>query len=292
MGGRLEAYAGALVALRGYYAGVIERAPAELRWLRRIAHRIVDAALESEQMPRSALVLASTHRDPPARAVHTALLSALAAKQLSSDPEVLSRVVLAALLRGVGDSGEGDSRTQRPARLAALCLAVGGGCQGALPGVVAGFGAAWLDHDVLLGPMSELAPLVTSRIVHAAGQVVDALSQQERQLTPAEALREQLEQADADRECLCLLVSAVGSLPVGTIVELDNRAWGVVVEPGIDPERLDRPTVRLLTTDTGRALERAARAELHRTGSHGPQRAVRLVPPAFTRFNVVQALLE
>jgi hypothetical protein len=84
----------------------------------------------------------------------------------------------------------------------------------------------------------------------------------------------------------------VGALPVGTVVELDNGAWGVVSAPNLDLDRLDRPTVRLVTTDAGRSIERPTRAELFGTGSGGPQRAIRIVPPPYTRFNVARALLD
>jgi serine/threonine protein kinase len=287
----LEGYAAALVALRGFYAGVAEHAPAELRWVRRIAHRLVDAVLAADPMPRSALALAHTHRDPAARALHTALLALVSAQQVTTDRATLSRVALAALLRNVVEmSADGSASASVPARIAALCLSVGGGCSEALAGVVAAFGAAWLEHDLSLGPMADLSPLLTSRLVHQIGRLVDTLSQEEPHQSPSEALRRLLELPDIDRECLCLLVAAVGALPIGTIVELDNGAWGVVIEPSLDPDFLDRPTVRLLTTNTGRAIDRPALTDLRRAGSGGPQRAVRLVPSRFTRFNIVQTL--
>ena len=290
--GGLEGYAAALAALREFYSGMSQRAPAELRWVRRIAHRLVDAVLASEQMSRGVLALAHVHRDPAARALHTALLVLASAKRLTTDRDTLSRLALAALLKNVVEFGEGEQAGDHPpARFAALCLAVGGGCARAMPGVVAAFGAVWLDHDLSLGPMEDFAPLLTSRLVHQTGRLVDVASQPGAELSPADALRKLLDFPDSDQECLCLLVAGVGALPVGTIVELDNGSWGVVVEPGLDPERIDRPTVRLLTTNAGRAVDRPALADLGRTGNGGPQRAVRLVPARFTRFNVLQALV-
>jgi hypothetical protein len=290
--GGLERYAAALVALRSYYVGVAEQAPAELRWVRRIAHRLVDEVLGSEQTARAMLTMAHTHRDPAARAVHTALVALTAAKRVTQDREVLARVALAALLRNAVQMGEGPANlAERPARLAALCCSVGGACAEAVAGVVAAFGAVWLDHETALGKMPGGA-LLTSRLVHQVGRLVDSLSHEAVARTPAEALRALLEEPERDEEVLCLAVAAVGALPVGSVVELDNGAWGVVVEPGLNPESLDRPTVRLLTTTAGRSVDRPARAELGRRGSGGPQRAIRLVPSPFTRFNVAQPLLE
>ncbi len=286
----LEGYARALVALRGYYAGMSARAPAELRWVRRIAHRIVDMVLLSESSARAALALAHSHRDPAARALHGALLSVVSAKELGARRETLSRLALAALLKNVAEV-MASSSAELPAGLAALLLAAGGSCSEALAGVVAGFGAACLDRGGAGAQQTEGFPsLLTSRLVHQAGKLVDSLSRTDVHRSPAESLRALLETDLGDPECCCLVVGSVGALPVGTVVELDNGAWGVVAEPGFDPERLDRPTVRLLTTNAGRAVARPSRADLSRGMVGGPQRAVRLVPARFARFNVVPAL--
>ena len=293
-GGGLEGYAGALVALRRFYAGVEQMAPSELRWVRHVAHRLVDEVLTSETTTRSVLALAPTHRDRAARAVHTALLALVATKQLTTSRELLSHVALAGLLRHVAERDGHASYRNLSQRLGALCLAMGGCCHQALPGVVAAFGVAWLDHQSEGGPLGDREPMLISRIVHQAGQVVDSLSHPDLRRTPAEALRASLARPNVDQECLCLLVGAVGALPVGTVVELDNRAWAVVIEPDVDLDRLDQPTVCTLTTAAGRAIERPARTELSRATSGGsrPQRAVRLVPAGYTRFNVARALLS
>ena len=279
----LDEYALLLVALRSTYHEASEGTAPELRWVRHIAHRLIDSD-RLDQLVVCALAMASTHRDSAAAALNTAILTLAASRPVVDSRRVLAQVTTGALLQAVGQNA---TRNPNLAETAALCLAGGGEDERMAASVVAAIEARLLGRGTGVGRATYAA-----RMIHAAASLIEAVLKPDDPATVPEALVDAL--ADPQRDCPCLaaVLNVVGLLPVASVVELDTGAWAVVSSVETDPERLDRPRVRLITTSNGRALERPVTVDLLNSRAGAPHRIIRLVPGHYARFNLPRSLID
>ncbi len=72
-------------------------------------------------------------------------------------------------------------------------------------------------------------------------------------MSPPAALRRMLTGAGThyDPDLLQVFVNAVGKYPPGTLLQLGDRSWGVVVSGVRDPDSFDKPLVRVVRLGTG-----------------------------------------
>lgn len=287
---RLALYAAALVAARRAYAG-LGADPAPVMTLRKIARGLVQA-LPAHARLAELTTLASAYRDDAARAVQSALAALLAARAVSDEPALPFRVALGALLVDAGRAClKGDGRAldaDAPSLTAALCLVAGGAQAGARACTVTAFEAAWLERRAELGALRGAAtgPLVASRLVHAARAWLERIAPRGTQpaRSPVEALLSVAHAPDVDRTLLKVLVAAVGALPAGSVVELQDGRWAVARASvgGVVPSWM------VVTEADGRALESA----LELDAGDPTARIARILTSAEARFNVALPLFQ
>ena len=248
--------------------------------------------------------LANAHRDDAGRALQSAVLTIVLAREMTSDSSMVARMAMAALLadvgrvRLVGSAGRdrfvrlGDAvETVVPPMTSAVSLGLGGiNAQIALHTVIV-FETTWLEREAKLGPLP--STLLQSRVVQLARAVLDLLAPRDnsRSLSLLDAIEALTKDPKMDRTLLKLLVKAVGLNPVGTVVELENGEWAVVAGPSKNPRAIDRPIVRVVIGDDGLSVDPPEEWDLGNPppGYAYPQ-IVRSLPREEARFNVVRAL--
>lgn len=254
-----------------------------------------------------ALTLAGTQRGRAPRALQSACLTAAAARAAGADPAAVARVTLAGLVLAAGLARHpADGKVEALAAVATLsATASPSDPQGRAACVVAARAA-----EVQLGrsapttrrgtvrpvsrPPTSRASTASAELVVAASELLGAIAPIDGDSvmrTPAEALRWLAVEGNRAHNAVGAIVGALGGLPVGTVVELDDGAWAVVAAPPAHPHDLDRPTVRIVTDQSGRALEPPETRDLVAAGGR-PGRVARLVPASHCRFNAARAVAE
>lgn len=280
----LEAYASAIVVGREVRAAATAGIAPPLARLKRVAQRFVELSGEHEPAFVGVTTLAPSHRDDAGRAAQTAMLSVAIARQITTDRRTLARLALAAL---TFDMGAGSS------------IANGGiAFASALRAVVASEGAALERAASGADPRGIAAlydgghatPRLESAIVFAARAFLEGLAPAsgERGKAPLDVLARIGELREMDAAVFRCLVRAIGVAPIGSVVELDDGAWAVVVGDSLaGGVNLDRPRVRVVTTAAGRALEEYVEIDLGKPANKA-RRIARVVEPEEARFNVAR----
>lgn len=278
---QLEIYACGLVLLRSSHHALDE-----------VAQRIAEHS--GELLPL--LTLAGTQDDDAARSVLTAIVAAATARAAGADEAAQGTITRAALGLDAGRARlaraagiDLSAFHQLPDALDALVPAANAAAGFAAPRVdgsvlaTLSYEAAWLERAARLGDLHQgaLMPLVASQLLFLAHTFVDRIAPRtgERR-SPAEALGELLMLPDTDEALLVAMVRALGPLPVGTVVELEDGSWAVVSQPA-SWERALSPEVRVVASPDGHALPTP---EL-RTGVT----VRRALAPAQARFNPARA---
>lgn len=302
--GVLGLYACAITTVGTFYEGVARGQVPSIVPIKRVAERLASATASGSPLMKAIVTLAAARRDLPARAVQSAVLSLLVAREVSDNRATLSRLAEAAMMVDTGSvllarstSGSLPDRLQGavPGNTAAVCLAASGTTTDlAQVRTTTAFEAAWLERTTELGPLKSSAtgPLLGARLVVMVRALLSRLAPPggEPGLSPPDALHGVAQLPGADPVLIRLLVAAIGAVPVGTVVELDTGEWAVVAAPPADPTRLDEPRVRVVTDTKGRAREQLVELDLA-VGPRGSLPSIqRIVPPARARFNVAAAL--
>ena len=108
-------------------------------------------------------------------------------------------------------------------------------------------------------------------VVDCFDAVTSARSYRSRPWSADEALRNMRDETDwgLDRMLVKAFISATGMYPVGTVVQLDDKRFALVVEsPHDHPER---PTVQVIADPRGVPIEDGERIDLARNAPDGPQ---------------------
>lgn len=272
--------------------------------IKRAAQQLSSASASCCVLMQAILSLAPARRDLPARAVQSAGLALLVARQVSNDRMTLSRLAEAAMMVDAGSvllAGNTEGRLPRhleahvPASTATACLqASGSSCDAAQTRATIAFEAAWLERAGLLGPLkgSAVGPLPGARLLVMVRALLSRLAPPDGSpgVSPPEALCGTAQSPASDPALLRLLVAALGAVPVSTVVELDTGEWAVVAAPPGDPTHMDQPRVRLVTDTQGRARKPPAELDLA-VGPRGSLPSIqRIISPSEARFNVARAL--
>lgn len=298
-------YASALVVMRQFLAQVAGGATVVPQRVKRLGQSIVSLSEMGDPAMLGMTAMATAHRDDASRAVHTAIVATVVARQITKDRLALARLATAALMTDAGRMIVGgadqqdrlvplseDADRRVPLATTELCITTGGiNFPNALRAVVT-FETTWLERQALLGPPHEgtLAPLVHARLLALVRRLFDLMAPRDTAaaLSPLEALRKLAEEPEQDPALLRALIRAVGIIPIGSVVELDTRAWAVVVAPSKDDRALDRPRISVVTDPGGRVLARPKEVDL---GAEGGPRIVRVLGPEAARFNVTRVFL-
>lgn len=301
----LRVYASALVVMRRFFASVGAGASVVPHRVKRLGQSLVGLADLGDPAMLGMTAMATAHRDAPSRAVHTAILAVIVARQFTTDRLDLARLATAALLADIGRAAlagsdheekltalDEEAESRVPHATSELCITTGGiNFPNALRTATT-FETTWMERADTLGPPYEggLAPLLQSRLLVMIRALFDRLAPRDHReaVSPLEALRALAADPDVDPALLRALVRAVGVVPAGSVVELDTKAWAVVIAESKDERALDRPRIVVVTDPNGRALVRPREVDL---GVEGGPRIVRVLGPSCSKFNVARLFL-
>lgn len=298
----LRTYAAAVSAVRRCHQAFAQGRPRLTSPVKRVALRL--ATLTTSRLPttRGVATLAAVHRDLPSRAVQTAIIALLAARQATDDATFLIDLAMLALVGDAGTlwltgqldpaaAGKQAPAAEVPAGTAALLIAASGAGATSRRRAVAAFEAVWLDHGAELGapPGGTLGPLGSAHLLHATRAFLDLVGPPDGRaaLSLPDALVALSTRGDIDALALRALVAALGPLPVGTAVELLRGQWGVVIGESLRGDAFERPRVALVLDEEGRPYPQPLVIDLGMSDSAG---IARIVGPELARFNVARAL--
>lgn len=283
----LELYAGAVVATQRCYARLVEHEP-PLDELDRVAQCIAHAAHDPGLA--IAVPLAAASNDDPSRAVQCAFVAARVAHRAGASESAIVAAALSALLVDAGRarlaSGASidlDVFNELPDSLDALApaatvaLAIAGArSQHRQWAALTAFEVAWLERP-RLGVLYQAAlpPRLLSRAIVACRALFARILPKARgeAASPFAAFHQLCTQPEPDRVALGLLADAIGTVPVGTVVEVSSGEWAVVA-----PEPQRDPTCPALRTLAGEVLD-------------GPT-IVRVIEPRGAHSSAVFALVD
>jgi hypothetical protein len=305
----MNVYATAYMVMQKFFEAVAMGLMIMPPRIKRIAQRLVLLAEQHEAGVLGLTTLANVHRNDAGRAVQSAILTIVVGRRITRDRVALARIAMAALMADIGRArAVGPEGRDRLVRLSDEVEAAIPGHTGAM-GIVTGgvnphsalrtaimFETTWLERAGQLGAVYDhrFLPLLQSRILDMVRALIDRIAPRDPSpaTSPFAALQALAGAPDTDPVLLRLLVSAIGAIPVGSVVELSNGAWAVVVKPSDSPGALDRPVVRVLTDGEGTALQELSDIDLGAPEEvKGGLRIARVIEPARIRFNVTRTLL-
>ncbi len=293
-----ESFAGAVAVTRHLYDQLGSSEP-PLQTLIHVASGIARGA--NNLAYPSVVAFSSVGRDDAARAVQSAFLAVAVARALDDSPAVLAGIALAALLVDAGrarlareSSIDLEVFRELPDSLDLLCPAATAAlgvqhspsalCEAAS---LMAFEAAWLERP-RLGRLhrGKLPPLLSSRILRACRALLERIAPRKNEdtATPLDALAHLARDLESDPAAFALLRNVIGSVPVGTVVELESGEWGVVgPEASCQP---GQPVLHLVVDSKGQVAEQPELLDLDGI----PVRIVRAIEARDVHFNVARAL--
>jgi hypothetical protein len=270
----LRLYATALVALRQFYEDIAASGTALPHRLKRLAQRFVALAEHEDPAMLGMTTMAKAHRDDAGRAVQTAILALAMSRQVTKDRLALAQIVLAALLidtgrariRGrVGDRFLSEKEEALAVSAAAYaCIASGGVNAANARRTALVTEAAWMERASFLGPSwgGEVPPFFAASVLTTARELLERLAPRDgsEPMPAVDAIQAVLSKPTMDPMMGRLLVRALGTIPAGTIVELTNGAWAVVLGPSARGPQMN--LVRIVTDARGKELEQPRTVDL------------------------------
>jgi DnaJ-domain-containing protein 1 len=246
----VRTYATAVVSMRRFFESLDRGELTMPRRIKRIAQHLVDLSAGRTPAFLGVTAARNANHDEAGRAVNTAILSVAMGRQVTSDPVVLSRLAMAALMfdagrprarramRLEGDEasivarlGEEAERTL-PAGTAAVLTALGRVNEPTIVRTVVAYEAISLTGR--RAPLYRGVRPATfhARIVAVAHAYNDLVTPEPGapQTEPAEALMALDARADAaEKTAIRLLQAALGIVPPGTMIELSTGEIGIVI---------------------------------------------------------------
>ena len=305
----LRFYASALVVMRSFYDALAAGSLLFPHRVKRLAQRLVTLAETGDASLLGLTAMANAHRDDAGRAVQAALLSIAIGRQLTSERVPLARLAMMALLadagrvRLVGKAGrdrlvplENAVDDMVPPATAAACISLGGVNEPSAQRIVATYESTYLERQERLGePYSgRMQPFVQARILQVARALLDCLAPRSASapMAPLDALEALVKDRKLDPLIVRVLVSALGLVPIGSVLELETGEWAVVIGASDNPRAIDRPVVRVVTDKTGRVFSEPPEIDLGAPpeGRRYPN-ITRVVPPKEARFNVTHVFV-
>jgi len=304
----MNVYATAYMVMQKFFEAVAVGLMVMPPRIKRIAQRLVLLAEQHEAGMLGLTTLANVHRNDAGRAIQSAILTIVVGRRITGDRVALARIAMAALMADIGRAralgSEGRDRLVRlsdeieeaiPGHTGAMGIVTGGVNPHSALRTTVMFETTWLERAGRLGAVYDhrLLPLLQSRILAMVRALIDRIAPRDPSpiASPFAALQELARAPEVDPLLLRLLVSAIGAIPVGSVVELSTGAWAVVVKPSARPEALDRPVVRVLTDGDGTALRELSDIDLGALEEKSGLRIARVIEPARVRFNVTRTLL-
>ena len=272
-------YASTLVIMRFLYDGLKEGRYAVSRQLKRLTQQLVLLADEDPKAFLGITRMRNVQDDEAGRAVNSAILAILAARELTTDVKTISRVALSALMAdigrpraaGMGKGGGSDiavipmlSDEQRrglPRDTVVAVAAVGRLHDESLHRTVVGYEAQWLANKRVLGELydGEYVPCLESTLVYMVRRFNELITYDvysQSRMAPDDAMRVLRRSAsdETERRCADLLFQALGLVPRGSVVELSSGHVGVVIENSDKPGLYGLPSVQIFADENGKRV--------------------------------------
>ncbi|MBX3233827.1 MAG: hypothetical protein KF837_41270, partial [Labilithrix sp.] len=267
----VRAYASAVVIMRRFFEDLSASKYVLPRRIKRIAQSLVDLSDAQAASYLGVTEVRNANFDEAGRAVNTAILAVAIAKETTSSRIALSQIAMAAMMHDVarpralalagaqggpmpGMAGpttlSEDQEDRLAAGAAAVLTALGRVNEPSITRTVLAFESLWLRRRTWLGPVywGVRAPTLHATIIAVARRYNDLLTPEPGLPPPTTdyavaMLANELTDAQ-DRTVLRMLVSALGLLPIGTIVQLQT---GEIAEVTRGARGLgDKPRVMLL----------------------------------------------
>ena len=273
-------YASAIVIIRRFFEDLQASRYILPRRIKRIAQSLVDLSEGSTPSFLGVTEVRNANFDEAGRAVNTAILAVSMAREVTHERAILSQIAMAAMMHDVarpralaliqaqGSAMPGmqapttiseDQEDRLAAGAAAVLTALGRVNEPSITRTVLTFEALWLRRQQWLGPVywGARAPTLHAKLIAIARRYNDLLTPEPGLLPPTPdyavaALSEELKEAQ-DRTALRMLVSALGLLPMGTVVQLATGEVAEVVRGPKGPG--ERARVRLVMDQNGQQIQ-------------------------------------
>lgn len=304
----LSTYATAYTVMQHFFESVASGMTIMPQKVKRLAQKLVILSNQYDASLLALITMAHAHRNDAGRAVQLAILSILTGKQITDENVVLSRLAMAALLSDagrvelLGPQGRNklvrlpeDVEARIPSNSGALSIITGGVSPVSAARSTSTYEATWMEREGLLGPPygKELPPHLQSRILHMVRAFLDRLAPRDSSpsMSPFDALQELAAHMREEASLVKLLVAAVGIFPTGSVVELSDGCWGVVLGPSASDASIDRPRIKLLTNEKGTLLNEPHEVDLGQlVDKRKTYRITRVIEPANVRFNAARSI--
>ena len=275
--GALSCYSALTASLKELQAGQ----PQSRRRVRRAMQTLVALAQTDSPVLPTLSVLVGSHEQSWGRAVHTAVLGLVMGRQLPLSRAQLLELTAAGLAIGLASEAQPG---WAPGAAAEWCRRLT--TEGARGAHVAAFEVSWLQHQQECGELyaGQAPASFMAQLLHLAADYLALVSPRAEgcRQDPPKAIMSLTERHD--RSLVRLLTRGIGTVPVGTVVELQTGEWAVAAAPATSGSTA-RPPIKLITDRKGVALETPAVADPATLGLR------RVVPPDQARFNVARVLL-
>jgi tetratricopeptide (TPR) repeat protein len=273
-------YASAVVIMRRFFEDLQASRYILPRRIKRIAQSLVDLSEGSTPAFLGVTEVRNANFDEAGRAVNTAILAVSMAREVTQDRAILSQIAMAGMMHDVarpramalsqaaGPAMPGmagpttlseDQEDRLAAGAAAVLTALGRVNEPSITRTVLTFEALWLRRQQWLGPVywGARSPTLHAKLIAIARRYNDLLTPEPGLLPPTPdyavaALSEELKDPQ-DRTVLRMLVSALGLLPMGTVVQLATGEVAEVIRGPKGPG--EKPRVRLVMDQNGQQLQ-------------------------------------
>lgn len=291
----VRAYASAVVIMRRFFEDLSASRYVLPRRIKRIAQGLVDLSDASTASFLGVTEVRNANYDEAGRAVNTAILAVSIARETIQERTTLAQIAMAAMMhdvarpRALALAGAGgspmpgmagpstlseDQEDRLAAGAAAVLTALGRVNEPSITRTVLTFEALWLRRRTWLGPVywGARAPTFHASIIAVARRYNDLLTPEPGLPPPTTdyavaTLANELTDAQ-DRTVLRMLVSALGLLPLGTMVQLST---GEVAEVTRGTKGLgERPCVAVIADANGQQYPQPVEIDL----AHDPRRTV------------------
>jgi hypothetical protein len=269
----VRAYASAVVIMRRFFEDLSSSRYVLPRRIKRIAQSLVDLSDASTASYLGVTEVRNANFDEAGRAVNTAILAVAIARETIQSRTVLAQIAMAAMMhdvarpRALALAGAGgspmpgmagpstlseDQEDRLAAGAAAVLTALGRVNEPTITRTVLTFEALWLRRKTWLGEVywGARPPTLHASIIAVARRYNDLLTPEPGLAPPttdyAVAMLANELSEPQDRTVLRMLVSALGLLPVGTLVQLTT---GEVAEVTRGTKRLGEKAAVAIVAD-------------------------------------------
>jgi hypothetical protein len=293
----VRTYASAVVIMRRFFEELTEGKYIMPRRIKRVAQSLVDLSEGGTAAFLGVTEARNANHDEAGRAVNTAILAVTVAREITTDRVSLSQIAMASMMLDVArpralsagaiegsafaamvTSLSEDQEDQLAAGTAAVLTALGRVNEPSITRTVVAFETQWMRRQRWLGQVYGGArpPTFHARIIWIARRYNDLLTPEPGLAPPPAdyaigALAQELTDPH-DRTVLRMIVSALGLVPMGTIVQLSTGEMAEVTKGAGGP--LDKPTVRIVADRNGAAVARGEEIDLGAPRPGDPPRAV------------------